>query len=101
MLIWKKKAEERRYNQLTKTIVESYLKDVKDNEAEGTIGKRDIESLKHGEDIIEAIVEAEKMKEEYMEYEQDLGSWIKAGQKGPKPSRPDMLRLGNAKSIPE
>lgn len=57
--------------------------------------------MKHGEDIIEAIVEAEKMKEEYLEYEQELGTWINSGNQGPKPTRPDMLRLGNAKSIPE
>lgn len=81
--------------------MDNYLKDTKENEGDETIGKRDIESLKHGEDIIEAIIEAEKMKEEYVEYEQELTSWMTAGSKGQKPMKPDMLRLGNAKSIPE
>lgn len=65
------------------------------------IGKRDLASLKHGEDIIEAIVEAEKMREEYLEYESDLTSWTNSGKVGPKPQKPDMLRLGNSQSIPE
>lgn len=81
--------------------MDSYLKDTKENEGNESIGKRDIESLKHGEDIIEAIVEAEKMKEEYVEYEQELAGWVSAGSKGPKPLKPDMIRLGNSKSIPE
>lgn len=84
-----------------KTIVDSYLKDINENNAEGQLGKRDLSSLKHGEDIIEAIVEAEKMREEYVEYESELASWNAGGQSGPKPKKPDTLRLGNAKSIPE
>lgn len=84
-----------------KTIVDSFLKDANENQAEGQLGKRDLASLKHGEDIIEAIIEAEKMREEYLEYESDLASWSSSGMAGQKPKKPDMLRLGNAKSIPE
>lgn len=81
--------------------MDSYLKDTNDNQEEGQIGKRDLASLKHGEDIIEAVVEANKMREEYQEYENDLASWKTSGEIGQKPQKPDMLRLGNAKSIPE
>ena len=84
-----------------KTIVDSYLKDMKDADPQEQLGKRSIESLKHGEDIIEAIVEADKMREEYLEYEEDLGRWKQAGEKGAKPKKPDSLRLNGAQSIPE
>ena len=84
-----------------KTIVEGYLNDMKDNDNNETLGKRNIESLKHGEDIIEAIVEADKMREDYIEYEEDLMNWKKLGEKGPKPKKPDMMRLDGSKSLPE
>ena len=84
-----------------KTIVDSFLKDMKDGEPNDHLGKRSIESLKHGEDIIEAIVEADKMREEYLEYEEELAGWKKAGQKGTKPKKPETIRLNGAKSIPE
>jgi hypothetical protein len=77
------------------------LKDASDNQTDAQIGKRDLASLKHGEDIIEAIVEADKLREEYQEYENDLDAWTSSGKVGPKPQKPDMLRLGNSKSIPE
>ena len=83
------------------TIVDSFLKDANENQDDAQIGKRDLASLKHGEDIIEAIVEAEKMREEYQEYESDLSAWTNSGKVGQKPQKPDMLRLGNSQSIPE
>lgn len=82
--------------------MDSYLKDTKDGgEQSETVGKRNIESLKHGEDIIEAICEADKLKESYQEYEEQLSVWRKGGCRGAKPSQPDLFVLEGAKSIPE
>lgn len=81
--------------------MDNFLKDTKESTEVGTLGKRDYESLKHGEDIIQAIVDAEKMREEYTEYESELSDWKKAGGQGTKPSKPDLFKLSGAKSIPE
>ena len=81
--------------------MDNFLKDTKESTEVGTLGKRDYESLKHGEDIIQAIVDAEKMREEYTEYESELADWKKAGGQGTKPNKPDLFKLSGAKSIPE
>ena len=44
-----------------KTVIESYLKDTADAK-DSTLGKRGFESLRNGEDIIEAIVKSEEFK---------------------------------------
>lgn len=65
------------------------------------LGKRGIESLRNGEDIIEAILKGEKMKEEYMDFEEELIGWEKSDQFAKKPVKPDMIQLMGSKSIPE
>ena len=82
-------------------MVETYLKDTKDQEETATLGKRGIESLRNGEEIIEAILKAEKMKEDYMDYEEELLQWEKSGRSGSEPKKPEMQMMGQSTSLPE
>lgn len=77
------------------------MEDTKENEETATLGKRGFESLKNGEEIIEAIGQAEKLKTDYMDYEEELLNWEKSGKMGKKPTQPNMMSLGKAKSLPE
>lgn len=81
--------------------MENYLEDTKDNDETATLGKRGFESLKNGEEIIEAILRAEKLKVDYMDFEEELLNWEKSGKSGKKPEKPNLLSLGKAKSLPE
>lgn len=72
--------EEQDKNQ--KKVIESYLDDTKANADTATLGKRGIDSLRNGEDIIEAILKAEKLKEDFMDYEEEILSWESKGKSG-------------------
>ena len=50
--------------------------------------KRSFESLKYGEEMIEAIDAAEEMSETYQEYEEEMRGWRKKNKKGLEPKRP-------------
>lgn len=63
--------------------------------------KRSFESLKYGEEMIEAIETAEKMSEEYQEYEERMREWRKKNKKTAEPKKPEMWKLKNFRSIPE
>lgn len=66
-----------------------------------SLGKRGIESLRNGEEIIEAILETQKLRDSFMEYEDNYMSWEKKGKVGQAPNQPDMPSLMGANSIPE
>jgi U3 small nucleolar RNA-associated protein 12 len=83
-----------------KTVVENYLKDTHDAE-DATLGKRAFASLRNGEDIIEAIVKAEEMKTNFMDYEEESLAWEKNGREGIKPEKPSLVLLGSPNSLPE
>lgn len=57
--------------------------------------------MRNGEEIIEAIDQAEKLKVDYMDFEEELLNWHKSGRMGKKPEKPNMMSLGKAKSLPE
>jgi len=63
--------------------------------------KRSFESLKYGEEMIEAIEEADKMSETYQEYEDEMRTWRKLLKKGNEPKKPEFWQLRNHGSIPE
>jgi U3 small nucleolar RNA-associated protein 12 len=67
-----------------KTVVENYLKDTHDAD-DATLGKRAFQSLRNGEDIIEAIVKAEELKEQFMDYEEEILQWERNGKSSIKP----------------
>lgn len=83
-----------------KTVVESYLKDTEDAK-DSSLGKRGFESLRNGEDIIEAIIKAEEFKIKLADYEQDVINYERSKGAGLKPVRPSMEDFGEAKSLPE
>ena len=63
--------------------------------------KRSFESLKYGEEMIEAINAAEEMRDEYQQYEEKMEHWRKSNKKSNEPEKPDLWKLRGAKSIPE
>lgn len=83
-----------------KTVVENYLQDTHDAE-DTSLGKRAFQSLRNGEDIIEAIVKAEEMKEKFLDYEEENLMWEKNGRQGIQPEKPSLLLLGSPNSLPE
>lgn len=68
------------------------------------VTRLNIETLKHGENVIAAIDLAEQMREEYIQYEIALKEYLSAPElrrkKMAKPERPKMEKLGDL-SIPE
>jgi hypothetical protein len=83
-----------------KTVIENYLKDTEDTK-DSSLGKRGFESLRNGEDIIEAIIKAEEFKIKLADYEQDMINYEKSRGSGLKPIKPSLEELGDAKSLPE
>jgi hypothetical protein len=57
--------------------------------------------LKNGEEIIESIINAEKLKDDLIEYEQDMLQYERSGKIGKAPEPPSLRNLGNPKSLPE
>lgn len=83
-----------------KTVIENYLKDTSDAK-DSSLGKRGFESLRNGEDIIEAIVKAEEFKIKLADYEQESLDYVKSRGVGLKPIKPSLEELGDPKSLPE
>lgn len=83
-----------------KTVIENYLKDTSDAK-DSSLGKRGFESLRNGEDIIEAIVKAEEFNIKLADYEQESLDYVKSRGVGLKPIKPSLEELGDPKSLPE
>lgn len=81
-------------------MIENYLKDTADTK-DSSLGKRGFESLRNGEDIIEAIVKAEEFKFKLSDYEQDSINFANSKGAGLRPIKPSLEELGDPKSLPE